>query len=225
MFWTSKDKPSASDTATQSCSLWQRWVSERNIGRSSVLTNSFPGFSGLDSLRLCFLPDFSPGHSWPGLSNIGLLQPAGDQLPVWRTSEWRVSHSVTTRLVLLMFCPRFYSDEEAFCQMYHMCVAESSGSFKKFSFLCPNGQPTVHSQLFYLLHLSQAQYSTKRSWSAMPGSMLTVPKTPSPMMPPHSTFWMPRGRSSPSGWSLTSPRRIILGDSEVQSRWQRFNLI
>ena len=152
MFWTSKDKPSASDTATQSCSLWQRWVSERNIGRSSVLTNSFPGFSGLDSLRLCFLPDFSPGHSRPGLSNIGLLQPAGDQLPVWRTSEWRVSHSVTTRLVLLIFCPRFYSDEEAFCQMYHMCVAESSGSFKKFSFLCPNGQPTVHSQ-FYLLYL------------------------------------------------------------------------
>merc|ERR1711990_1234177 len=33
----------------------------------------------------------------------------------------------------------FYSDEEAFCQMYHMCVAESTGSFKKFSFLCPNG--------------------------------------------------------------------------------------
>merc|ERR1712003_2848 len=33
----------------------------------------------------------------------------------------------------------FYSDEEAFCQMYHMCVAEASGSFKKFSFLCPNG--------------------------------------------------------------------------------------
>lgn len=34
---------------------------------------------------------------------------------------------------------RFYSDEEAFCQMYHMCVAEASGTFKKFSFLCPNG--------------------------------------------------------------------------------------
>merc|ERR1712110_94967 len=33
----------------------------------------------------------------------------------------------------------FYSDEEAFCQMYHMCVAEPSGSFKKYSFLCPNG--------------------------------------------------------------------------------------
>merc|ERR1712001_629107 len=33
----------------------------------------------------------------------------------------------------------FYSDEEAFCQMYHMRVAEASGSFKKFSFLCPNG--------------------------------------------------------------------------------------
>ena len=34
---------------------------------------------------------------------------------------------------------RFYSDEEAFCQMYHMCVAEAAGTFKKFSFLCPNG--------------------------------------------------------------------------------------
>merc|ERR1711879_920878 len=33
----------------------------------------------------------------------------------------------------------FYSDEEAFCQMYHMCVAEATGTFKKFSFLCPNG--------------------------------------------------------------------------------------
>jgi len=38
----------------------------------------------------------------------------------------------------------FYSDEEAFCQMYHMCVAEPSGSYKKFSFLCPNG--TVFNQ-------------------------------------------------------------------------------
>ena len=34
---------------------------------------------------------------------------------------------------------RFYSDEEAFCQMYHMCVAEPAGSYKKYSFLCPNG--------------------------------------------------------------------------------------
>ena len=90
MFWTSKDKPSASDTATQSCSLWQRWVSERNIGRSSVLTNSFPGFSGLDSLRLCFLPDFCPGDPRPGLSNSGLLQPPWHQLWVRRKSECRV---------------------------------------------------------------------------------------------------------------------------------------
>merc|ERR1712018_1072848 len=28
----------------------------------------------------------------------------------------------------------FYSDEEAFCQMYHMCVAEATGTFRKFSF-------------------------------------------------------------------------------------------
>jgi len=41
-------------------------------------------------------------------------------------------------LCLTLYC-RFYSDEEAFCQMYHMCVAEASGTFKKFSFLCPNG--------------------------------------------------------------------------------------
>ena len=34
---------------------------------------------------------------------------------------------------------RFYSDEEAFCQMYHMCVSEPSWSYMKFSFLCPNG--------------------------------------------------------------------------------------
>merc|ERR1712236_40374 len=33
----------------------------------------------------------------------------------------------------------FYSDEEAFCQMYHMFVVEPSGTYKKYSFLCPNG--------------------------------------------------------------------------------------
>merc|ERR1712110_910958 len=38
----------------------------------------------------------------------------------------------------------FYSDEEAFCQMYHMCVEEASGGFRKYSFVCPNG--TVFSQ-------------------------------------------------------------------------------
>merc|ERR1712142_1415519 len=32
-----------------------------------------------------------------------------------------------------------YADEEAFCQMYHMCVTATDGGFKKFSFLCPNG--------------------------------------------------------------------------------------
>merc|ERR1711936_185559 len=31
-----------------------------------------------------------------------------------------------------------YADEEAFCQMYHMCVQTTDG-YKKFSFLCPNG--------------------------------------------------------------------------------------
>ena len=34
---------------------------------------------------------------------------------------------------------RHYADEEAFCQMYHMCVLETNGSYKKFSFLCPTG--------------------------------------------------------------------------------------
>ena len=90
MFWTSKDKPSASDTVTQSCSLWQRWVSRRNIGCSSVQSSSFPGFSDLDSLRLCFLPDFCPGDPRPGLSNSGLLQPPWHQLWVRRKSECRV---------------------------------------------------------------------------------------------------------------------------------------
>jgi len=33
----------------------------------------------------------------------------------------------------------FYTDLEAFCQMYHMCVSEAGGSFRKYSFLCPNG--------------------------------------------------------------------------------------
>ena len=32
-----------------------------------------------------------------------------------------------------------YADSEAFCQMYHMCVSSTGGSYKKFSFLCPNG--------------------------------------------------------------------------------------
>ena len=48
------------------------------------------------------------------------------------------------RKQLKYFVSRFYSDEEAFCQMYHMCVAEATGTFKKFSFLCPNG--TVFNQ-------------------------------------------------------------------------------
>ena len=34
---------------------------------------------------------------------------------------------------------RLYADSEAFCQMYHMCVSSTGGSYKKFSFLCPNG--------------------------------------------------------------------------------------
>merc|ERR1719369_192557 len=32
-----------------------------------------------------------------------------------------------------------YADEEAFCQMYHMCVSATGGTYKKYSFLCPNG--------------------------------------------------------------------------------------
>merc|ERR1712111_135715 len=74
----------------------------------------------------------------------------------------------------------FYSDEEAFCQMYHMCVAEATGTFKKFSFSAPT-------ELF----------STRRSLFVMPGSMLTVLPTPLIMMPQLLIFLMLREHSLP----------------------------
>ena len=110
MFWTSKDKPSASDTVTQSCSLWQRWVSERNIGCSSQcgVTCSSPGFSDLDSLGLGFLPDFCTGDPGPGLSHAGLLQPPGHQLRLRRKSQWRVRPGGPhTRIVCWSSTPGF----------------------------------------------------------------------------------------------------------------------
>ena len=89
-------------------------------GFASCLT-SVPGIPGQDYPTLDFynLPDTS--FECGGRVNAG----------------WEQFHR---RFVFLISSLRFYSDEEAFCQMYHMCVAESSGSFKKFSFLCPNGQ-------------------------------------------------------------------------------------
>ena len=100
---------------------------------------------------------------WTSTASRTPASTAGDELMEGESSP-------TIRLVFLTFSPRFYSDEEAFCQMYHMCVAEASNSFKKYSFLCPNGQSSVPPFLV-LSSLSQAPFSTKRSWCAMPGSM------------------------------------------------------
>ena len=44
----------------------------------------------------------------------------------------------TLYLYAIQYFSSLYADEEAFCQMYHMCVQTTDG-YKKFSFLCPNG--------------------------------------------------------------------------------------
>ena len=148
MFWTSKDKPSASDTVTQSCSLWQRWVSERNIGCSSQCgVNLFLSrflWSWLSRARLpaWLLYRGSRARTIPHWTSTTSRTPAS---PVEEESMEGETRRASHQNCLLIFNSRFYSDEEAFCQMYHMCVAESTGSFKKFSFLCPNGQSTLHS--------------------------------------------------------------------------------
>merc|ERR1711935_1035358 len=54
--------------------------------------------------------------------------------------------------------------------------------------------------------------STRRSWSATPGSMWTAPPTLSRMTPLPSTFLMLRGPSSPLVWNLMIQWETFHGD-------------
>merc|ERR1712083_868111 len=96
----------------------------------------------------------------------------------------------------------FYSDEEAFCQMYHMCVAEPAGSYKKYSFLCPNG--TIFNQET-LVCSPWFKNACLLRWIAL--------ATPSMTMLQASTCWTPRELSSPSAWSRRILRKTFLGGS------------
>ena len=95
---------------------------------------------------------------------------------------------------------------------------DHSRNFPSSVLMVSSVQHLCSSSLHLIIIINQAPYSTRRSWSVMVGSTLTVPRTPSPTTSPRWTFSMPREPSSPSGWSLTSQRKIIPGDLEVESR-------
>ena len=42
----------------------------------------------------------------------------------------------------------YYADEEAECQVFHICTADGAGGLAKYSFLCPNG--TVFNQNYFI---------------------------------------------------------------------------
>merc|ERR1719479_356419 len=42
----------------------------------------------------------------------------------------------------------YYADEEAQCQVFHICTADGAGGLAKYSFLCPNG--TVFNQNYFI---------------------------------------------------------------------------
>ena len=45
-------------------------------------------------------------------------------------------------------CLGYYADEEAQCQVFHICTADGQGGLAKYSFLCPNG--TVFNQNYFI---------------------------------------------------------------------------
>ena len=45
-------------------------------------------------------------------------------------------------------CSGYYADEEAQCQVFHICTADGQGGLAKYSFLCPNG--TVFNQNYFI---------------------------------------------------------------------------
>ena len=42
----------------------------------------------------------------------------------------------------------YYADDEARCQVFHICTADGQGSLAKYSFLCPNG--TIFNQNYFI---------------------------------------------------------------------------
>ena len=42
----------------------------------------------------------------------------------------------------------YYADEEAQCQVFHICTADGAGGLAKYSFLCPNG--TLFNQNYFI---------------------------------------------------------------------------
>ena len=42
----------------------------------------------------------------------------------------------------------YYADEEAECQVFHICTADGAGGLAKYSFLCPNG--TIFNQEYFI---------------------------------------------------------------------------
>merc|ERR1712027_130641 len=42
----------------------------------------------------------------------------------------------------------YYADEEAECQVFHICTADGAGGLAKYSFLCPNG--TIFNQNYFI---------------------------------------------------------------------------
>jgi hypothetical protein len=42
----------------------------------------------------------------------------------------------------------YYADDEARCQVFHICTADGQGGLAKYSFLCPNG--TIFNQNYFI---------------------------------------------------------------------------
>merc|ERR550534_251866 len=42
----------------------------------------------------------------------------------------------------------YYADEEAECQVFHICTSDAEGGLSKYSFLCPNG--TIFNQEYFI---------------------------------------------------------------------------
>ena len=48
----------------------------------------------------------------------------------------------------MCYCPGYYADPEAECQVFHICTADGQGGLAKYSFLCPNG--TIFNQNYFI---------------------------------------------------------------------------
>merc|ERR1712060_871499 len=51
-------------------------------------------------------------------------------------------------VLTIILASGYYADEEAQCQVFHICTADGAGGLAKYSFLCPNG--TIFNQNYFI---------------------------------------------------------------------------